>query len=196
MSLLDEDNVSSVYVWFSAMIWIIYTLILGAINVIHFRKTYQDLYTVERKSIAHRAHRSKNINSTDIFYKAAAILTCVLCFTYFMVALVIAILFNLSFDSHCNYLVWLPYLMGYQFAKYCLYSLFLIRLHAVYKSTTYKYGRCSFSILFIIISTATLGIWVNQIRVYIREDYSLYLSIDEYSYYCKTNVIPHVVGMF
>ena len=95
MSLLDEDNFSSVYVWFSAMIWIIYTLILGAINVVHFRKTYQDLYTVERKSIAHRGHRSKNINSPDIFYKAAAILTCVLCFTYFMVALVIAILFNL-----------------------------------------------------------------------------------------------------
>ena len=188
-AIAEGEELDPVYEWTAAYIWIIYSIILFALNVCHGYFTYLDLYTIERASIKHRRTLPKKTK----FYKLIAICTCLSSISYLLAAAMQSIILNFSAGEHCNGLA-IPILMAVNTGKSLMYSIFLFRLHVVYGESAYGYNKISLRIIFIIICIVTLFIYIVQITGI--KDFEFFYSLETYPFFCNFAAPIYVLGTF
>eukprot|EP01083_Nonionella_stella_P051417 136501_1 len=112
-----------------------YSLFLFTASIVTGRKIYQDLYTTERVSLAHR--RQKPPKTT--MYKVMLMLCEFAIIFYFCADTSMAFTYVMKSDKGC-YIQQTIAGTTYHAAKTFMYILFLSRLYMVYKPSAYAYN--------------------------------------------------------
>eukprot|EP01083_Nonionella_stella_P299342 1016285_1 len=110
------------------------------ITSVHSFKVYQDLFTSERKSLAHRRVKP----ATSALYKKATYSTLITALLYCVCLMALAIQYNFSKGS-CRSFVALTVILlfGMVGAKCFLYLTYILRLHQIYGNSAYEYRERS-----------------------------------------------------
>eukprot|EP01083_Nonionella_stella_P005234 15169_1 len=182
------------FYWHGAINWALCFIITLLLTITHAVSMYQDLRTIERKSISHRASKPPVTKS----YAGILIIVFISLFSYSMLS-GMAVYSYYRFDSDpisgstkCDVIA-IVNAMSYQIAKGSMYIVFIGRIHTVYSQSSYGYKPILIFVLGLLVIPITATICV--LEVLFHEHNYTEMSFGSYAMHCNVNYANFVVSI-
>eukprot|EP01083_Nonionella_stella_P030350 83212_1 len=186
------------YYWEGVVHWSLCFIIVFILTLYQGVYTYQDLRTVQRKSISHRATKPPITKSyTSVL---VTVFISLLSFTALSIVAVFHFFVTDFIDgsTKCTFIC-IASAATYQIGKGSMYIVFFGRIHTVYSKSTYGYKPIFVFILILVVIIATATILLIQILFNTYEFRYKTFSFGDYAMHCSVNYanfMVMIVGVF